>query len=74
MMTDEGAREFVQAVAKLADRLIIIIDADRILSAEVLSQIADNLQVADSGHGVKWAEPSPQMPVMHIGGAHCLRI
>ena len=33
--------------AKLGDRLIIMIDVDRILSAEEMSQIAGSLQAAE---------------------------
>jgi purine-binding chemotaxis protein CheW len=41
------AREFVKAVAKLGDRLIITVDVDRILSAEEMSQIAGSLHSAE---------------------------
>jgi len=46
MMIGEGAKDFVKEVAKLGDRLIIMIDVDRILSTKMMSQIADSLQVA----------------------------
>jgi len=47
IMIGAGARDFVNAVAKLGDRLIIMIDVDRILSAEEMSQIAGSLQAAE---------------------------
>ena len=41
-----GARDLVNAVAKMSDRLIIIIDVDRILSADEMTQISNSLEVA----------------------------
>lgn len=43
----EGSRDFITAVGKTGDRLIIMIDVDRILSAEEMSQIAGSLQAAE---------------------------
>jgi purine-binding chemotaxis protein CheW len=40
------SRDFITAVGKLGEKLIIMIDIDRILSTEELSQIADSLQTS----------------------------
>ncbi|MGA2480249.1 MAG: chemotaxis protein CheW [Spirochaetia bacterium] len=40
------SRDFITAVGKLGDKLIIMIDIDRILSTEELGQIADSLQTS----------------------------
>ena len=43
----ERSRDFITAVGKTGDRLIIMIDVDRILSTEEMSQIAGSLQAAE---------------------------
>ncbi|HVO40323.1 MAG TPA: chemotaxis protein CheW [Spirochaetia bacterium] len=50
----EGSRDLITAVGKLDGRLIIMIDVDRILSTEEISQIAGSLQAAEK-------EPEPSM-------------
>jgi len=47
MVMGEGSRDFVSAVGKMGDRLIIMIDVDRILSTEEMSQIAGSLQAVE---------------------------
>jgi purine-binding chemotaxis protein CheW len=39
----ETSRDFITAVGKMGDTLIIMIDVDKILSTEEMKQIADNL-------------------------------
>jgi purine-binding chemotaxis protein CheW len=41
------SRDFILSVGKMGDRLIIMIDVERILSAEEISQIAGSLKSAD---------------------------
>ncbi len=43
----ERSRDFITAVGKTGDRLIIMIDVDRILDSEEMSQIADTLKAAE---------------------------
>jgi purine-binding chemotaxis protein CheW len=43
----EASRDFITAVAKLGDKLIIMIDAARILSGEEMTQIAGSLEGAE---------------------------
>jgi purine-binding chemotaxis protein CheW len=43
----EGSRDFITAVGKTGDRLIVMIDVERILSTEEMSQIAGSLQAAE---------------------------
>ena len=43
----EGLRDFVTAIGKTGDRLIIMIDLDRILSTEEMSQIAGSLEATE---------------------------
>jgi purine-binding chemotaxis protein CheW len=38
-----SSRDFITAVGKMGDKLIIMIDVDKILSTEEMSQIADSL-------------------------------
>ena len=51
----EGARDSINAVAKSGDRLIIIVDVDRILSAEEMNQISGSLGVAQGTPGLSRA-------------------
>jgi chemotaxis signal transduction protein len=39
----EGSRDFITAVGKMGDALIIMIDVDRILSTEEMRQIENGL-------------------------------
>ena len=41
-----GTQEFISAVGKVDERLVIMIDVDRILSTEEMTQIAGSLQAA----------------------------
>jgi purine-binding chemotaxis protein CheW len=50
----EGSRDFITAVGKTGDRLIMMIDVDRILSTEEMNQIAGSLQAVEK-------EPEPSM-------------
>jgi purine-binding chemotaxis protein CheW len=43
----ERSRDFITAVGKTGDRLIIMIDVDRILDSEEMNQIADTLEAAE---------------------------
>jgi purine-binding chemotaxis protein CheW len=42
-----GSRDFITAVGKMGEKLIIVIDVDRILSTEELSQITGSLMDAE---------------------------
>jgi len=42
----EASRDFITAVGKTGDRLILMIDVDRILSTEEMNQIAGSLEAA----------------------------
>jgi purine-binding chemotaxis protein CheW len=43
----DAARDFITAVGKLGDRLIIMIDVDKILSTDEIGQIAGSLKTTD---------------------------
>jgi purine-binding chemotaxis protein CheW len=43
----EVSRDFITAVGKMGDKLIIMIDVDRVLSAEEMSQIAGSLSAVE---------------------------
>jgi purine-binding chemotaxis protein CheW len=43
----EESRDFITAVGKLGDKLIIMIDVDRILSAEEMSKMAGSLEAQE---------------------------
>jgi purine-binding chemotaxis protein CheW len=45
----EGSRDFITAIGKVNDKLIIMIDLERILSSEEISQISDTLETAVQG-------------------------
>lgn len=42
----QGSRDFITAVGKMGEKLVIMIDVDMILSTEEMSQIAGSLQAA----------------------------
>jgi purine-binding chemotaxis protein CheW len=48
----QASRDFIMEVGKLDDRLIIMIDADKLLDAEEMNQIAGSLETAAQGPGV----------------------
>ena len=43
----DASRDFITAVAKMGDKLIVMIDAARIISGEEMSQIASSLETAE---------------------------
>jgi len=43
----EASRDFITAVAKMGEKLIIMIDAARIITGEEMSQIADSLRTVE---------------------------
>ena len=47
VLMGKGSRDFITAVGKTGDRLIIMIDVDTILSSEEMSQIAGSLNAVD---------------------------
>ena len=51
----EGSRDFITAVGKTDDRLIIMIDVERILSTEEMSQISGSLQAAEKAPALSMA-------------------
>jgi purine-binding chemotaxis protein CheW len=54
-VTGEVSQEFITAVGKMGDKLIIMIDVDRILSSEEMSQIAGSLAAAEKEPAVSRA-------------------
>ena len=43
----EASRDFITAVGKMGDRLVMMIDVDRILKPEEMSQISSSLEAGD---------------------------
>jgi len=43
----EASRDFITSIGKMGDKLVIMIDVDRILSTEEMSQLAGSLQAGE---------------------------
>jgi purine-binding chemotaxis protein CheW len=54
----QGAKDFITAVGKMGDKLVIMIDVDRILSTEEMSAIAGSLQAAVEEPAMSGSEPA----------------
>ena len=73
-MVGEGLRDFITAVGKTSDRLIIMIDVDRILSTEDEPYCRQS-PLGGEGicpqHGMMQPTTKLQISVYHMGGEEC---
>ena len=51
----EASRDFITSIGKMGDKLVIMIDADRILSTEEMKGIAGSLEAASKEPAVSSA-------------------
>jgi purine-binding chemotaxis protein CheW len=65
-LVGDRARAFITGVGKMEDKLILTIDADRILHAEEMNQIAESIEAAETEPAREQVEAQIAAPDMSI--------